>query len=153
MGSIFLRWVGLISGLLFLVTGCNPSREATTVEPQTKVDESAQPSESAKYRPRVARLESESASEAAPESSVAEVQPPLEASLSAERKSLMADAAAGNAAAQAELGNSYATGEFGRIDFKEAVKWLRAAADQGQPRGQALLGVMYSKGIIWDSFI
>jgi TPR repeat protein len=31
-------------------------------------------------------------------------------------------------------------------DFKEAVKWLRKAADQGVAKAQLVLGVMYGKG-------
>ena len=32
-------------------------------------------------------------------------------------------------------------------DFVEVANWARRAAEQGEPRGQAVLGFMYAKGI------
>ena len=52
----------------------------------------------------------------------------------------------GNTNAQTELALMYYLGKGVTIDFKEAVKWARRAAEQGDAQGQAILGVMYHKG-------
>ena len=35
---------------------------------------------------------------------------------------------------------------YGQKDYKQAVYWLRKAAEQGYAKGQNSLGVMYAKG-------
>ena len=59
----------------------------------------------------------------------------------------MALALKGDAAAQWWVGFSYDQGLSGQaIDQKEAVKWYRLAAEQGNARAQANLGFMYAQG-------
>lgn len=55
-------------------------------------------------------------------------------------------AGAGAAPAQAVLGAAYYAGFGVPMDPVEAVKWIRAAADQGNPRGQYALGELYLEG-------
>jgi hypothetical protein len=54
----------------------------------------------------------------------------------------------GNAAAQdfLSLGIGYANGQGIAKNDYEAVKWFRLAAEQGNPLGQAYLGMMYGSG-------
>jgi TPR repeat protein len=55
-------------------------------------------------------------------------------------------AAAGNTAAQANLGVLYQFGRGVSQDFDEAIKWYRLAADKGFGRAQNNLGIMYQNG-------
>lgn len=55
-------------------------------------------------------------------------------------------AGAGAAPAQAMLGAAYYAGFGVPMDPVEALKWIRAAADQGNPRGQYALGALYLEG-------
>ncbi|MDB4197723.1 sel1 repeat family protein [Ascidiaceihabitans sp.] len=55
-------------------------------------------------------------------------------------------AAAGNVAAQSNLGLMYANGQGVSQDYTEAVKWYRLAAEQGDATAQSNLGVMYENG-------
>ncbi|MBU6433918.1 MAG: sel1 repeat family protein, partial [Nitrospirae bacterium] len=48
--------------------------------------------------------------------------------------------------AQHNLGLMHAKGEGVPRDFKEAVRWYRLAAEQGEARDQGNLGLMYAKG-------
>jgi TPR repeat protein len=64
----------------------------------------------------------------------------------ADRKALLTRAHHGDAGAQSWLGVGYEQGRFGKIDFKEALKWLRKAAAQGDPDAQDMLGQMYEDG-------
>jgi TPR repeat protein len=65
-----------------------------------------------------------------------------------EREKLEAAAAAGDAGAQARMGDACRIGgEFGEVDLKEAVRWYRLAAEQGNPHGQTNLGAMYQHGM------
>ncbi len=61
-------------------------------------------------------------------------------------------ARAGYAGAQYNLSARYVLGKGVLRDFKEAVKWLRSAADQGHAKAQFKLGVMYEngKGVLKD---
>ena len=45
-----------------------------------------------------------------------------------------------------QLGHRHLYGEGVPVDANEAVKWLRASAEQGHARAQALLGVCYALG-------
>jgi len=54
-------------------------------------------------------------------------------------------AVAGDAAAQVQLGMTYALGV--PRDSREAMKWFKMAADQGYADGQFRLGGMYDAGI------
>jgi len=59
----------------------------------------------------------------------------------------MALALKGDATAQWFVGYSYDEGLSGQaIDKKEAVKWYRLAADQGNADAQLFLGGMYNEG-------
>ena len=40
----------------------------------------------------------------------------------------------------------YANGDGVSLDYAEAVKWYRLAADQGYARAQFFLGIMYDEG-------
>jgi len=55
-------------------------------------------------------------------------------------------AAAGDPAAQVMLGSAYYAGFGVPMDSSEAVKWIRAAADQGHVRGQFALAELYLAG-------
>ncbi|MCX6829698.1 MAG: tetratricopeptide repeat protein [candidate division Zixibacteria bacterium] len=52
----------------------------------------------------------------------------------------------GNAVAQYNLGQSYATGGGVSQDWAEAAKWYRKAADQGYAAAQLALGLIYANG-------
>lgn len=56
------------------------------------------------------------------------------------------DAKNGNTTAQNNLGVAYAYGQGVPKDEKEAVKWFRRAAAQGDAHGEANLGAMYQHG-------
>jgi TPR repeat protein len=51
------------------------------------------------------------------------------------------------AIAQYNLGLSYVDGTGVAQDYGEAIRWLRTAANQGEPRALRGLGVMYAKGM------
>ncbi len=60
---------------------------------------------------------------------------------------LQLKADAGDADAQAMLGESYARGEWGvEKDYEQALKYLRPAAEQNNPVALNCLGFMYSEG-------
>ena len=48
--------------------------------------------------------------------------------------------------AQYMLGMIYYKGHGVPRDYKEAMSWLRMAAEQGHPKAQQLLGMMYHNG-------
>ena len=50
----------------------------------------------------------------------------------------------GGADAQFMLGNMYALGQGGAKDNEAAERWYRKAAEQGEPRAQFGLGIMYA---------
>jgi TPR repeat protein len=52
----------------------------------------------------------------------------------------------GSPMAQAILGNIYANGVHGNVDYEKSVEWYRKAAEKGQPDGQFGLGVRYALG-------
>ncbi len=56
---------------------------------------------------------------------------------------LLARAEEGDANAQLSLGEKYYDGQCVLKDYKEAMKWYRKAADQGDAMAQARLGLMY----------
>lgn len=58
----------------------------------------------------------------------------------------MSNAAAGDIAAQYNLGMKYARGDGVPQDYKVALKWLEMAGNRGDADAQAALGVMYQKG-------
>ena len=53
---------------------------------------------------------------------------------------------AGDATAQCVIGYCYAAGQGVRQHWAEALKWYRAAAEQGHPNAQYNLGTCYAKG-------
>ncbi len=59
---------------------------------------------------------------------------------------LKAEADAGNAVSQYNLGLCYANGNGVEVDLAEAVKWFRKAAEQGLPEAQHNLGICLSRG-------
>jgi len=59
---------------------------------------------------------------------------------------LLIKAAGGDADAQSSLGGYYASEFWGVTDYKEAVRWLRAASEQGHAAAQVNLGGMYRSG-------
>ncbi len=62
-------------------------------------------------------------------------------------KNLRFKAEQGNIEAQISFGLYYRTGLFGvPQDYKEALKWYRKAAEQGDAKAQSVLGVMYYNG-------
>jgi len=72
---------------------------------------------------------------------------PVETSpLPGAKPDLAAAAAAGNAAAQYQLGLDLATGDAGPSDMAKAAGWYRKAADQGMAAAQYRLAALYEKG-------
>ena len=61
-------------------------------------------------------------------------------------KSLIPLAEQGDLEVQLKLGRIYDEGEGVPINYKEAAKWYRRAANQGHARAQFFLGGMYYKG-------
>ncbi len=59
---------------------------------------------------------------------------------------LLAKANAGDAAAQVQVGEQYATGTGVAQDLKQAAEWYRKAADQGNPAGEIHLAELYRDG-------
>ncbi len=64
----------------------------------------------------------------------------------ADKKVLLGKARHGDAGAQVWLGAGCEQGWFGRVDFREALTWLRKAAKRGDPDAQNALGQMYADG-------
>lgn len=60
---------------------------------------------------------------------------------------LEARATNGDAEAQYRLGKAYFDGHTLPKNNREAVNWLRKAAEQGYPKAQAGLGTMYARGL------
>jgi TPR repeat protein len=52
----------------------------------------------------------------------------------------------GDATAQRRLGNCYYNGKGVAVDYAEAAKWFRKAADQGNAKAQSNLGLCYATG-------
>lgn len=63
-----------------------------------------------------------------------------------DRKQLLAKAEQGDKSAQMWLGTFYEQGRFGKVDFQQALKWLKKAAAQDDPDAQNCLGQMYEDG-------
>src|SRR5580704_7737512 len=59
---------------------------------------------------------------------------------------LMQQAAKGNLKAQSRVGLTLARSEGTWQDYPEAVKWLSAAAEQGDPAAEHNLALMYFEG-------
>ena len=63
-------------------------------------------------------------------------------------KICLTQAEQGDAASQFAIGKLYQNGSSeAKQDFKEAEKWYRRAAEQGEPRAQNNLGMMYNTGM------
>ena len=63
-------------------------------------------------------------------------------------KSILKEAEEGNALSQARLGYLYERGKGGlKKDLKEAVRWFRESANQGNGVGQCNLGLFYKEGM------
>ena len=59
---------------------------------------------------------------------------------------LLEKARTGDMRAQFELGEMYETGDGAPPDYKEAVRWYNASAEQGYSEAQFNLGAMFEKG-------
>lgn len=53
----------------------------------------------------------------------------------------------GDSEAQYQLGDCYAFGDFGEVDYEKAVYWYTKASDQGHAFALCNLGVCYQKGL------
>ena len=53
----------------------------------------------------------------------------------------------GDATAQFEIGRTFVADALNAEDYTEAARWFRAAAEQGHPRAQSNLAVLYGKGL------
>lgn len=62
---------------------------------------------------------------------------------------LTAKAQTGDVAAQVELGGLFAKGEGVAKDEKEAAKWFKLAAGQGNPEAQLFMGSAYLRGRVF----
>jgi len=74
--------------------------------------------------------------------SVAQIKPLSEDELGR----LLAKAENGSRVAQVQVGKAYELGRAGNIDYEQAARWYRKAADQGDPDAQNNLGVLYLSG-------
>src|SRR4051812_31161848 len=77
--------------------------------------------------------------------------PPKEAAVSnrlavAKLEKLKAKAQSSAPETQFNLGLMYARGDGADQDFREAAKWFLKAAERGDTRAQATLGVMFANG-------
>ncbi len=61
-------------------------------------------------------------------------------------RALLARANAGDAAAQVQVGESYAAGNTVARDYKQAEAWYRKAADKGDVAGELHLAALYRDG-------
>lgn len=52
----------------------------------------------------------------------------------------------GSLSAEVLVAKAYASGRTGKIDYEQAARWYRRAADQGDPDSQSNLGVLYLQG-------
>ena len=81
---------------------------------------------------------------------VALLPPPLRAASAkiadAEFSKLLDKAENGSLSAQVQLAEMYALGRTGEINYLEAARWYRKAADQGDPASQTNLGIYYLTG-------
>ena len=64
----------------------------------------------------------------------------------AEFADLVANAEAGDPAAQLRLGLCYERGDGVPLDYAFAVRWIAGAAEKGLAAAQCALGVRYAKG-------
>lgn len=62
------------------------------------------------------------------------------------RESIQTQAERGDADAQFSLGLRFASGKGPALDYPQAARWYREAAEQNHPLAQFNLGVMYSQG-------
>jgi TPR repeat protein len=74
--------------------------------------------------------------------SVAQIKPLSEDELGR----LLAKAENGSRVAQVQVGKAFELGRAGNIDYDQAARWYRKAADQGDPDAQNSLGVLYLSG-------
>src|SRR5579884_3879990 len=63
-----------------------------------------------------------------------------------EFEKLLRKAENGSLSAQAEVARAYALGRTGNVNYEEAARWYRKAADQGDPDSQTNLAVLYLTG-------
>ena len=111
--------------LAFVVaSGCSrkPEPPVATEEPVSRVSER-----------RVTRAVAPPARDPFPVASPAPVVPQ---SVSQDFEVLKANAEAGDLKAQTALGAYFATGQGGRINMPEAIRWYRAAAERGELHAQ-----------------
>ena len=66
--------------------------------------------------------------------------------MASEVSKLRSQAGRGDAMANYQLGNSYMKGRGVSLDYSEAAKYLRAAAEQGLPEGEVALAYLYEHG-------
>lgn len=71
---------------------------------------------------------------------------PISAQTTGVDPALLAKANAGDAAAQVEVGENFATGKGGAADLKQAAVWYRRAAEQANLAGELHLAALYRDG-------
>src|SRR5437773_9262641 len=144
LGFAALRRAGLIALMLVIASGCGPSGERTVNEPKP----TATNRPTTRPKPKRLALNSDPAQEngiGAPTHPLPTGQS-LESVSSVDLEITRTKAESGDVAARMALGNYYATGQGGRIDLSEALKWYRAAAKQGDVRAEYNLATMYAEG-------
>jgi len=139
--SYSLRVGALLGLILAVVSGCGQRQEHTEDESKPGATEQAS-------LPTSSPIPQQEDSTGAKTAASAVAQAPALSATTSELESLKAQAEAGDSKAETALGNYYTTGQGGRIDIPEAIKWYRAAADRGQPQAQYNLGVIYSRGLV-----
>src|SRR6266498_1910395 len=128
LGFAALVRTGWMTHMLIIASGCGPGAEHKDNPPASSDQPVTRP-----HPKRLAR-NSELAHEneiGAPTNPVPTT-PSLDSPSNVDLETTRTKAEAGDVAAQAALGNYYATGQRGRIDLSQAVKWYRAAAEQGE---------------------
>src|SRR5438045_7369389 len=132
--------------MLAISAGCGPSGERTGNEPKP----AATNRPVSRFKHKRTEPTPDSAHANGIEASTYRVptapSPSLQSNSSVDLEITKTKAEQGDVAAQAALGNYYATGQGGRIDLSQAVKWYRAAAEQGEIRAQYHLATMFAEG-------
>src|ERR1051326_3190271 len=136
---------GLVALLLSITSGCGPSGERTDNQSRPASTDRRLSRSNTGRRERSSIPTNAEANLALP-NTVQTISSSAQSIPSVDLESAKAKANSGDSVAQTTLANYYATGQGGRIDLTEAVRWYRAAAERGEVRAQYQLGNLYAEG-------